>query len=86
MICEITTLVPLSLVHDQNICSHMIPEQEIKDWWECKIANYLQNYTRRNRLTVAQAKEKLFTETHENFVESVPQLLKQLLDEKSRRN
>ena len=59
----------------------MISEQEIKNWWERKIANYLQNYARRNRLTNAQAKEKFFTETHEKFVESVPQFLKKLLDE-----
>ena len=64
----------------------MIPEQEIKDWWERKIANYLQNYARRNILTVTKEKEIIFTETHENFVESVPQLLKQLLDEKAGRN
>ena len=61
----------------------MISEQEIKDWWERKIANYLQNYARRNRLTTAQAKERFFTETHEKFVGSVPQLLKKLLDEKT---
>ena len=61
----------------------MIPEQEIKDWWDRKIANYLQNYARRNKLTVAGAKARFFTETHENFVESVPQLLKQLLDKKA---
>ena len=60
----------------------MISEQEIKNWWERKMENYLQNYARRNRLTIAQAKEKFFTETHENFVESVPQLLKKILDEK----
>ena len=64
----------------------MISEQEIKNWWERKIANYLQNYARRNRLTIAQAKEKFFTETHENFVESVPQLLKKNLDEKDGSN
>ena len=46
--------------------------------------NYLQNYARRNRLTVVEAKARFFTETHEKFVESVPQLLKQLLDEKSK--
>ena len=46
----------------------MISEQEIKNWWECKIENYLQNYARRNKLTIAQAKEKLFIETHEKFV------------------
>ena len=53
---------------------------------ERKIANYLQNYARRNRLSVAEAKARFSTETHEKFVESVPQLLKQLLDEKDRRN
>ena len=50
---------------------------------ERKIENYLQNYTRRNRLMTAQAKERFFTETHEKFVESMPQLLKKLLDEKA---
>ena len=64
----------------------MISEQEIKDWWERKIPNYLQNYERRNRLTISQAKEKLFTETHEKFVESVPRFLKNFLDEKARSN
>ena len=63
----------------------MISEQEIKDWWERKVANYLQNYARRNILTIAQAKARFFTETHEKFVESVPQLLKKLLDKKSRK-
>ena len=43
----------------------MILEQEIKDWWERKVANYLQNYARRNKLTTAQAKERFFTKTHE---------------------
>ena len=62
----------------------MISEQEIKDWWEHKVANYLQNYARRNRLTIAQAKERFFIEMHEKFLELVPQLLKKLLDEKSR--
>ena len=64
----------------------MISEQEIKNWWERKITNYLQNYARRNKLTTTWAKEKFFIETHENFVESVPQLLKKIMDEKSRIN
>ena len=46
----------------------MIPEQEIKDWWERKISNYLQNYARRNILTVAEAKARFFTETHEKKI------------------
>ena len=62
----------------------MILEKDNKDWWDRKVANYLQNYARRNRLTVTEAKARFFIETHEKFVESVPQLLKQLLDEKSR--
>ena len=64
----------------------MIPEQEIKDWWECKVANHLQNYTRRNILTIAQVKEIFFTEMHEKFVESVPHILKKFLDEKAGRD
>ena len=61
----------------------MISEQEIKDWWERMIENYLQNYTWRNRLMIAQAKGIFITETHEKFVESVPQLLNKILDEKA---
>ena len=79
-------MVSFLVVHDWNVYKHMIPEQEIKDWWERKIAKYLQNYARRNRLTTAQAKVRFFTETHEKFVESVPQLLKKLLDEKAGRD
>ena len=37
-------------------------------------------------MTTAEAKEIFFTETHEKFVESVPQLLNKLLDEKFKRN
>ena len=64
----------------------MISEQKIKNWWERKIANYLHNYARRNGLTIAQVKQKFFTKTHEKFVESVPQILKKLLDEQAGRN
>ena len=64
----------------------MILEQDIKEWWEHKIENYLQNYTRRNNLTNSQVKENFFTETHEKFVELVPMFLKKLLDEKSSRH
>ena len=60
----------------------MISEQEIKNWWERKIANYLQNYAQRNRLTNAQEKERFFTKNHEKFIESIPRLWKKLLDEK----
>ena len=63
----------------------MISKQEIKDWWEYKIENYLQNYARRNKLTIAQAKENFFLETQEKIVESVRCALKKHLDEKSGR-
>ena len=86
MIYDITTLVPFPIVHDWNVCQQMIPEQEIKDWWNRKIGNYLQNYARRNRLIVAQVKENFFIEMHEKFVKSVPQVLKKFLDEKTGRD
>ena len=73
-------------ISECNDYKQMISEQDIKNWWECKIANYLQNYAKKNRLTIAHAKEKFFTETHEKFVELVPQILKKLMDEKSRSN
>ena len=63
----------------------MISEQDIKNWWERKVANYLQNYAWRNRLMTTQAKKR-FLETHEKFVESVPHLLKKILDEKAERD
>ena len=64
----------------------MISKQEINNWWERKIAKHLQNYARRNRLTIFQVKEKFFTETHEKFVDSVRKLLKKILDEKAGSN
>ena len=64
----------------------MISEQEIKNWWERKLANYLQNYVRRNISTIAQVKEIFFTEIDDKFIELVPQLLKKIMDEKSRSN
>ena len=64
----------------------MILEKDIKGWWERKITKYLQNYARRNKLIIAQVKEKFFTKTHEKFVESVPRSLKKLLNENFGRN
>ena len=40
------------------------------------------NFQHHLAITVVEAKARFFTETHEKFVESVPQLLKKLLDEK----
>ena len=59
----------------------MISEQDIKEWWEKKIESYMQNYARRSKLTISQEREKFFSETHENFVESVSFALKKILDE-----
>ena len=42
----------------------MINEEEIREWWDRKIDNHIKNYARRNKLSLAQAKEKNFTETH----------------------
>ena len=63
----------------------MISEQEIKELWKCKLTNYLQNYPRRNKLTITQARDKLFSETHDIFFESIPFALNKLLDEKNHR-
>ena len=83
MIREITTLVPLPVVHIWDEYKQMISKQEIKYLWEHKIANYLPNYVWRNRLTTTQEKERFFIETHQKFVEFLPQLLKKILDEKA---
>jgi hypothetical protein len=29
--------------------------QDIHKWWECKIENYIKNYTRRNNLSLVEA-------------------------------
>ena len=56
----------------------MISEEEIRDRWERKIDNYIKNYARRNKLSLAQAKAKIFRETHEKILESIPQALQKL--------
>ena len=51
----------------------MISEEDIREWWERKIDNYIKNYTWRNKLSFVQAQAKFLTETHEKFLESIPQ-------------
>ena len=63
----------------------MISEQDIKNWWECKIVNYLQNYAKRNIMTIAQAKEIFFVEMRDIFFEFVPQPLKKISNETTSR-
>ena len=58
----------------------MISEEEIREWWNRKIANYIQKYARRNKLMLARARENFFTETHGKFIEVVPHELKKLND------
>lgn len=58
----------------------MVNVEEIRQWWNRKIVNYIQNYARRNKLTIAKAKEKFFTESHEKIIEVVSHELKKLID------
>ena len=58
----------------------MLSEAEIREWWDRKNTNYIQNYARRNSLTLAQARARFFTETHEKFLEAIPQELKKFID------
>ena len=57
----------------------MISEEEIREWWERKIKNYIRNYARRKKLSLAQVKEIFFTQTHEQFLERIPQAFQKLL-------
>ena len=50
----------------------MISEEEIREWWERKIDNYIKNHARWNKLSLMQAQAKIFTETHEKILESIP--------------
>ena len=40
----------------------------------------MQNYARFSKLKITQEKEKLFSEAHEKFVESVPREIPKFLD------
>ena len=57
----------------------MISDEEIRVWWEIHIENYIKNYAPQNKLSLAQAKANFFTETHEKFLESIPQAIQKLL-------
>ena len=57
----------------------MISEEDIREWWERKIDNYIKNYAQRNKLSFVQAQAKFLTETHEKFVEGIPQVLENFL-------
>ena len=58
----------------------MISKEEIGEWWERKIDNYIKNYAWQNKLSLAQAQAKIFTETHEKFLKGISQALQKLLN------
>ena len=58
----------------------MISEEEIREWWERKIDNYIKKYAQQNKLSFLQAQEKFLTKTHEKFLESIPQALEKFLN------
>jgi hypothetical protein len=45
-----------------------------------KLDNYLKNYARRNRLTLAQERVHFFTKTHEKFLEEIPKEINKYID------
>ena len=59
----------------------MVSEGELIEWWNRKLVNYIQNYARRNTLTISKAREKNFIESHEKFTEVVPHKIKKFLDQ-----
>ena len=61
----------------------MLSEQEIHKWWNWNIKNYIKKYSKRNKLTLAQEKEKKFTEMHEEFLKVVPAKIKIFLESRS---
>lgn len=58
-------------------------EEEICVSWERNIENYINNYARWNKLTLAQSKENFFIEIHETFLDIVPQAIQKILASRS---
>jgi hypothetical protein len=58
----------------------MLTLQDIREWWEHKTENYIKNYARRNNLSLAEARERFFSETHEIFLEVIPEVLFQYIN------
>ena len=58
----------------------MIAEREIREYWDKKVMNCIQNYARRIKLTITQEREKFFSEAHEKFIEVVPHEIHKFLD------
>jgi DNA polymerase III delta subunit len=49
-------------------------------WWERKINNYIKNYARRNQLTLSKEQEQFFMETHERFLEAIPEEIRKYIN------
>ena len=45
---------------------------EIAEWWFSKVDRYTEVYAQRHNITVREARRRLFTDTHEEFLVSVP--------------
>ena len=56
----------------------MISEEEIREWWEIKIDNYIKNYARQKKLSLTQVKEMFSQKLMKTFHESIPQAFKKI--------
>jgi hypothetical protein len=54
--------------------------EEIREWWQRKLENYLKKYTRRNFLTLTQARAQFFIETHEKILEKILEEIKNYIE------
>jgi hypothetical protein len=61
----------------------MLTLQDIHEWWERKTENYIKSYARRNNLSLAEARERFFSEIHETFLEVLPEVLFQYINKSS---
>jgi hypothetical protein len=59
----------------------MLTREDIREWRERKITNYIRNYTSKNRLTLAKARTQFFSETHERFLEAIREALYEYLSQ-----
>lgn len=48
-----TTLSPVvTKLEKEEMHMQMISEEEIREWWERKIDNYIKNYARQNKMSL----------------------------------
>lgn len=58
----------------------MLALEEIQEWWDRNINNYLKNYARRNGLFITEARERFFTKSHKDLIESILIKIKKFID------